>query len=186
MRIITGTLKGRRINIPKNLDVRPTTDRTKEGLFSTIESWKYIRDSRVLDLFAGSGSLGIEAISRGAAEVLFVDQEPRNISHIEKLAQEFEVGDRIRTVTMDVKQFLQGPAVPYDFIFADPPYTYGELNEIVDSIFQNSWLKESGWLILEHNTHYDFREHKFSLMEKEYGKTLISILSPQASKNDQS
>jgi len=186
MRIITGTLKGRRIDIPNNLDVRPTTDRTKEGLFSTIDSWKYIRDSRVLDLFAGSGSLGFEAISRGAAHALFVDESHRNIDHIEKLASDFDVSDLIRTVAMDVKQFLQGPAVPYDFIFADPPYTYKDLNEIVELVFENGWLNDTGWLILEHNTHYDFRDHKYSLMEKEYGKTLISILSLQANEKDQS
>lgn len=184
MRIITGTLKGRRIDIPQNLEVRPTTDRAKEGLFSTIDSWKYIRDSRVLDLFAGSGNLGFEAISRGAAHALFVDESHRNIDHIEKLAHDFDVSDHIRTVAMDVKQFLQGPAVPYDFIFADPPYTYKDLNNIVDLVFENGWLNESGWLILEHNTHYDFRDHHYSLMEKEYGKTLISILSLKANEND--
>lgn len=179
MRIITGILKGRRIDIPGNMDVRPTTDRTKEGLFSTIESWKYISDATVLDLFAGSGNLGFEAISRGASNALFVDENPHNIRHIESLAQDFEVSDRVRTVILDVEKFLQGPAVPYDFIFADPPYTYTQLDEIVESVFANGWLKENGWLIAEHNRHYDFRDHRYNLMEKEYGRTMISIFTLQ-------
>lgn len=184
MRIITGTLKGRKIDIPGNLDVRPTTDRTKEGLFSTIESWKYISDATVLDLFAGSGNLGFEAISRGAASALFVDEDSRNIRHIESLAEDFEVGDRVRTVISDVEKFLQGPSVPYDFIFADPPYTYTQLDEIVESVFANKWLKENGWLIAEHNRHYDFRDHRYNLMEKEYGRTMISIFSLQSDEEE--
>lgn len=184
MRIITGTLKGRRIDIPGNIDVRPTTDRTKEGLFSTIESWKYINESRVLDLFAGSGNLGFEAISRGADSVLFVDQNPRNLRHIEKVAADFEVGDRVRTVMSDVESFLEGPAVSYDFIFADPPYTYTQLDKVVDSVFSNGWLKDNGWLIAEHNRHYDFRDHRYCLMEKEYGRTMISIFSLQSDEDN--
>lgn len=184
MRIITGTLKGRRIDIPDNLDVRPTTDRTKEGLFSTIESWKYISNSRALDLFAGSGNLGFEVISRGAETVLFVDENHRNIRHIEKVAEDFEVSDRIRTVISDVLQFLEGPAVPYDFIFADPPYTYTQLDEVVEAVFANGWLNDKGWLIAEHNRHYDFRDHRYCLMEKEYGRTMISIFTLQSDEEE--
>lgn len=184
MRIITGTLKGRRIEVPKNLEVRPTTDRTKEGLFSTIDSWKYIWESRVLDLFAGSGNLGFEAISRGASRALFVDSNPRNIRHIEDVAEEFEVGDRVRTVTSDVPQFLEGPSVPYDLIFADPPYTYSHLEEVVEAVFDHGWLQPNGWLMVEHNTHYDFREHRYCLMEKKYGRTMVSIFSLQSDEEE--
>ena len=83
MRIITGKLKGRQIKIPKGLDVRPTTDRTKESIFNKIEVYKYLEGSVILDLFGGSGNLGFEAISRGAKSVTFVDLNPRNISLIE-------------------------------------------------------------------------------------------------------
>src|SRR6056297_2511192 len=103
MRIITGTLKGRQINIPNTLNVRPTAARTKEGLFSILDARKYIRGANVLDLFAGSGNLGIEAISRGADNVLFVDNDRRNIKHIENITREFEISDQIRTVTSPVE-----------------------------------------------------------------------------------
>ena len=185
MRIITGTLKGRRIQVPGNLDVRPTTDRTKEGLFSTIESWKYIRDSMVLDLFAGSGNLGFEALSRGARSALFIDEDRRNTAFIESLAEDFEISDRVRTVTADVRQFLEGPAVPYDFIFADPPYNYSHLEEVVRMVIDRGWLKENGWMIAEHNTYYDFRDHPNSIMEKEYGRSLVSFFSAEADQSDE-
>lgn len=185
MRIITGTLKGRKIHVPNQLDVRPTSDRTKEGLFSTIESWKYIRDSMVLDLFAGSGNLGFEAISRGASRALFVDEDRRNIQLIESLAHDFEVSDQIRTVTAEVQQFLEGPAVPYDFIFADPPYNYPYLEEVVQAVLEGGWLKNTGWMIAEHNTHYDFRDHPSSIMEKEYGRSHVSFFSPDAAKDQE-
>jgi len=129
MRIITGKLKGRRITIPKGLDVRPTTDRTKESIFNKIEVYKYIEGATVLDLFGGSGNLGFEAISRGAKSVTFVDLNPKNIGLIEKTATEFGVETQARTVVSDVQRFLNGMPIPYDFIFCDPP------------IIMNGWKK---------------------------------------------
>ncbi len=175
MRIITGTLKGRKINIPATLEVRPTTDRTKEGIFSMLEARRYIRESRVLDLFAGSGNLGLEAISRGAASVQFVDSEPKNIRHIEKVSEEFEVDDRIRTTVIAVEDFLKGPAVPYDFIFSDPPYDYPHMEEMVEIILAKNWLQSGGWLILEHDKRHDFQEHPQCIIAKAYGRTIVSI-----------
>ena len=175
MRIITGILKGRRIHIPSTLNVRPTTDRTKEGLFSILDARKYIRNTNVLDLFAGSGNLGIEAISRGADRVLFVDSDRRNIQHIEKVGQEFEIADQIRTATSSVEQFLDGLPLPYDIIFADPPYDYPQMNEMVETITSGEWLADNGWLILEHDKHHDFAGHPHCAYVKEYGRTHVSI-----------
>src|SRR5699024_7949773 len=95
MRIITGLLKGRRIHIPNTLNVRPTTDRTKESMFSILDARKHILGTRVLDLFGGSGNLGFEALSRGAENVLFVDSDRRNIQHIER-SEERRVGKECR------------------------------------------------------------------------------------------
>ena len=116
MRIITGLLKGRRFEIPKGLDVRPTTDRTKESMFNKIEAYKYIKGTRVLDLFAGSGNLGFEAISRGAREVLAVDLDPANLKLIDNISRSWEIDHQIRTVAIDVQQFLECPAQAFDFI----------------------------------------------------------------------
>ncbi len=175
MRIITGSLKGRRIHIPNTLDVRPTSDRTKEGLFSAIESRIYIQETRVLDLFAGSGNLGFEAISRGASNVLFVDNDRRNIRLIEKTADQFRVASQIRTVTSAVEDFLQGPAMPYDLIFSDPPYDYPLMQEMVDVILAKGWLQENGLFILEHDKRHDFSGHDRCMFSKAYGRTTVSI-----------
>lgn len=179
MRIITGLLKGRQIHIPKTLNVRPTSDRTKEGLFSIIEARKYIRNANVLDLFAGSGNLGIEAISRGARQVLFVDNDRRNIRHIEKLADDFEISSQVRTAVSSVEDFLDGVPLPYDIIFSDPPYEYPLMHEMINTIVTDGWLNENGWLILEHDKRHDFREHEHCAYVKAYGRTIVSIFVPQ-------
>lgn len=175
MRIITGILKGRKIHIPKTLEVRPTTDRTKEGLFSILDSRKYIRGARVLDLFGGSGNLGFEALSRGCKDVLFVDSDRRNTRHIEKVAKEFNLSDRIRTTPSRVEDFLEGMPLPYDIIFADPPYDYPLMNEMIETITSDGWMAENGWLILEHDKWHDFTDHPHCAYKKEYGRTHVSI-----------
>jgi len=175
MRIITGILKGRQINIPNTLNVRPTAARTKEGLFSILEARKYIRSTNILDLFAGSGNLGFEAISRGADKVLFVDSDRRNIDHIEEVGREFEVSDRIRTVVTPVEKFLEGMPLPYDIIFCDPPYDYPLMHKMIEMIVSDGWLAENGWLILEHDKRHDFTDHPHCAYYKEYGRTHVSI-----------
>jgi 16S rRNA (guanine(966)-N(2))-methyltransferase RsmD len=175
MRIITGTLKGRQINIPNTLNVRPTSARTKEGLFSILDARKFIRGANVLDLFAGSGNLGIEAISRGAAKVLFVDSDRRNIQHIENISKEFGISDQVRTVTSPVERFLEGMPLPYDIIFSDPPYDYPHMHEMIEKIVYDGWLAENGWLILEHDKRHDFTDHPHCAYYKEYGRTHVSI-----------
>lgn len=175
MRIITGILKGRRISIPNTLNVRPTTDRVKEGLFSTLDARKYIRGAKVLDLFGGSGNLGIEALSRGARSVLFVDSDRRNIQHIEKIAQEFDLSDQVRTTPTRVEDFLEGLALPYDIIFADPPYDYSRMEEMINTIIDDGWMAEQGWLIVEHDKRHDFNDHPHCAYVRQYGRTYVSI-----------
>lgn len=183
MRIITGTLKGRKIHIPNTLNVRPTSDRTKEGLFSVIEARRYIRDAHVLDLFAGSGNLGIEAISRGASRVTFVDNDPRNVRLIDKLARQFGIFDRTRTAISDVADFLDGPPLPCDIVFADPPYDYPLMKEIIETVLTGEWLNEGGWFVLEHDKRHDFGEHPNCFFSKAYGRTIVSIFIKQQKKD---
>lgn len=179
MRIITGLLKGRTIQVPNTLDIRPTTDRVKEGLFSVMESRRFIQNCTVLDLFAGSGNLGFEALSRGAKSALFVDHTRQNIDQIIKLAGEFDMESQVSTAVMDVAHYLAGPTVPYDIIFADPPYPYQSVEETVKGIFDNNWLNDDGWLIFEHNKHHNFKEHPHYLFEKKYGRSFVSFFQGQ-------
>ena len=175
MRIITGKLKGRRINIPKGLEVRPTTDRTKESIFNKIEVYKYLEGAVILDLFGGSGNLGFEAISRGARQVTFVELDPKNVRHIEKTAGQFDISPQIRTHIGDVQKYLSGPAISYDFIFCDPPYDYEWMLEMLDLVLTQDWLKEDGWFILEHDKRLRFEDHPHCTFTKAYGRTIVSI-----------
>lgn len=178
MRIITGTLKGRQFNVPKNLDARPTSDRTKEGLFGVIEARRYIDDMHALDLFAGTGNLGFEAISRGAPSVLFVDESRESINFINKMAKQFGVEKRAHTMQQDIDVFLQMPHDSYDLIFADPPYDYPAMQEMVDQILENNWLNEDGWFVLEHDRRHDFVPHPNCVFSKPYGRTIVAIFKP--------
>ena len=179
MRIITGKLKGRRITIPEGLDVRPTTDRAKESIFNLIEARYYLDNTMILDLFAGSGNLGFEAISRGAKSVTAVEHEAENTKLIEKTAEKLGIKDQIRPVTADVLQYLEGMPLPHHFIFADPPYDYPFLDEMIDLVFEKNWLTEEGWLLLEHDKYKDFSEHSNFTESRAYGRTIVSIFQRQ-------
>lgn len=177
MRIITGSLKGRPIPVPGTNLLRPTSDRTKEGMFSVISARRYFDNTKVLDLFAGSGNLGFEAISRGATHCTFVDNEPRHIKHIESIAAKFDILSALKTYVMDIESFLQGSYGSFDFIFADPPYDYHDMSGMVEVILNNNWLKENGWFILEHDKRHNFRPHKHCVFSKPYGRTIVSIFT---------
>lgn len=175
MRIITGKFKGRTIPVPKTGLLRPTSDRAKEALFSVIDARTYFDQARVLDLFAGSGSLGLEAISRGADSALFVDIEPEHIKHIEKIGRQFGIEDQVQTLTVEVDLFLETNSGLYDFIFADPPYDYYDIPGLVEAILSDDWLNEDGWFILEHDKTHDFEPHEHCMYSKAYGRTVVAI-----------
>jgi 16S rRNA (guanine(966)-N(2))-methyltransferase RsmD len=175
MRIITGTLKGRKLNAPASGVVRPTSDRTKEGMFSIINARRYFDDLVVLDLFAGSGNLGFEAISRGVERVMFVDSNRAAIKVIEETAEKFEVSTQIRTICTDVARFIAGPPQAYDLIFADPPYDLPEMDVLIENVLKEGWLTEGGWFLLEHDKRHNFSKHPNCVFTKPYGRTIVTI-----------
>jgi 16S rRNA (guanine(966)-N(2))-methyltransferase RsmD len=175
MRIITGKLKGRKIPVPKTDLLRPTTDRTKEGIFSVMAARRYFESTTVLDLFAGSGNLGFEALSRGSESVLFVDKEQEHIKHVEKIAESFGVEDQISTRIMAVEEYLENPGQSFDFVFADPPYDYFFMNGIIDLVLERDVLNEDGWFILEHDKRHDFSDHPNCVYSRAYGRTIVAI-----------
>lgn len=177
MRIITGKLKGRKIPTPKTDKLRPTSDRTKEGLFSVIQARTWLENTRTLDLFAGSGNLGFEAISRGAATCLFVDQEKEHLNYIDKLAGTFGISSQVQTIRASVEKHLEKNGGAYDFIFADPPYDYHLMEEMIEIVLENSWLSSNGWFILEHDKRHDFSSHQNCVFSKAYGRTIVSIFT---------
>jgi 16S rRNA (guanine966-N2)-methyltransferase len=151
VRIIGGSWRGRRVHFPDSPGLRPTPDRVRETLFNWLQH--SIAGTRCLDLFAGSGALGLEALSRGAREVVFV--EPA-FAPAEMLADElkrFEAGDlggpRGRIVQVSAERFLAAPGEPFDVIFLDPPFGLDVLPEYVRLIDAGGWAASGGWIYLE-------------------------------------
>lgn len=177
MRIITGSLKGRKIAVPANTLIRPTADRTKESIFNIIEVRKHLQNCSVLDLFAGSGNLGFEALSRGAGKITFVDSASDAVHIIAKTAKIFGVESKIQVICLDAMRYLQGTGIPYDIVFADPPYDFDFMGDLPDVILQNGWLKENGWFVLEHDKRIHFENHPHCVFSKPYGRTIVTIFT---------
>ena len=177
MRIITGHLKGRKIHVPENTQIRPTSDRTKESIFNIIENRKELKNATVLDLFGGTGNLGFEALSRGVESVTFVEIDPAAVTGITKTAEKFGVERRIRTIQADVNLYLAGKANAYDIVFADPPYDFVLIPELPAILLKNGWLKEDGWFVLEHDARHSFSDHSRCAFSKAYGRTIVSIFT---------
>ncbi|NBC27905.1 MAG: methyltransferase domain-containing protein [Bacteroidetes bacterium] len=175
MRIITGTLKGRIIPAPDTGLLRPTSDRTKEGVFSTLAARRYFESTTVLDLFAGSGNLGFEALSRGSDHIQIVDQEADHIRHIEHVADTFGVSQNITTTQMPVEEYLENPRQSFDFVFADPPYDYFYMKEMIGLVLDHKLLNENGCFVLEYDKRHDFSGHPQCVSTKAYGRTIASI-----------
>lgn len=175
MRIITGTLKSRKIILPKDVETRPTTDRTKESMFNIIVVRKGIEEASVLDLFSGSGNLAFEAISRGAKKALCVESNKKCSLAIDKNAENFGIKDKVKTLTADVWGFVNGFATPYDLVFADPPYDYPYMAELANQVISGGWLKDDAWFVLEHDSRHNFSAHPHCVFAKPYGRTIVSI-----------
>src|SRR5574344_1713759 len=154
MRIISGSLRGRRLYPPVTLPVRPTTDMARESLFNILRNRVDFSQSMVLDLFAGTGAISFEFISHGAKQVVSVDQNSRCIDFIKKTAGEFKVSN-LMTVRNDVFVFLGRSQMSFDVVFADPPYDLYQL-ELIPDLVLKSFLKEGGVFVLEHS-----RDHSF-------------------------
>ena len=148
MRIIAGDWRGRALVAPPGMATRPTTDRVRETLFSMLVSrLGSFEGLRVADLFAGSGALGLEALSRGAAEAVFVEREPEAIAAIRANADKLSADTRIRIISGSaLKLPAQGT---FDLVFADPPYAPGSGSESVAAVAAAGWLPSGGWMSIE-------------------------------------
>ncbi|GGR46923.1 DNA methylase [Streptomyces cinereoruber] len=155
-RVIAGTAGGRRLAVPPGNGTRPTSDRAREGLFSTWEALHGTLDgTRVADLYAGSGAVGLEALSRGAAHALLVEADPRAAKTIRDNVRAIGLpGAELRTGKAE--QIVTGPAPadPYDLVFLDPPYAVGDadLREILLTLRSGGWLSEDALVTVERST----------------------------------
>ena len=147
MRVITGSARGRRLKELEGMETRPTTDRVKEGLFSALQF--DIEGRRVLDLFAGTGQLGIECLSRGAASAVFVERRPDAVQLIRDNLRTTELQDRARVVAGEAMAFLEGRE-KFDLVFLDPPYQSGLLEQALDRLTRFDILNPHGIIVAEH------------------------------------
>lgn len=177
MRIITGTAKGFRLKTPKGLHTRPTADRVKESIFNILG--KRLQDARVLDLFSGTGNLGLEAISRGASKAVLVDQVTASL--IEDNANHTRLADKTKILRMDVyrvlEQYIQDNQ-QFDLIFCDPPYNEGHGLKVLSRIDKSALLAEKGVFILEHSRHELITSNldRLEMVRSEkYGETVVSF-----------
>lgn len=175
MRIISGKYKGRRINPPKKLPVRPTTDMAKEALFNIISNQYYFDEVSVLDLFTGTGSISYEFASRGTEDITSIDQDFGCIKFINQTAEAFDMP--INTVKSDVFKYLETSKRQFTIIFADPPYAYAneQFEKIPELVFQNNLLEKEGLLIVEHSKHTDLSKLINYSYSKSYGGNMFSF-----------
>ena len=175
MRIISGKYKGRRITPPKNLPVRPTTDMSKEALFNVLNNYFNFSELKVLELFAGTGSISYEFGSRGCSPILCVDGDVGCVNFIKKTAKEFEFD--ITAIKNDVFKFLEKHLGNYDIIFADPPYNLEqkEFEKIIELIFANKLLNEEGMMVIEHSKYTKLNHLANYSFQKNYGGSVFTF-----------
>ncbi len=146
LRIVAGALRGSRIDVADAEGLRPTSDRVRETLFNWLSPM--LAGSRCLDLFAGSGALGIEAISRGAAECVFVERDRNLAKNLGETLQRLKIGNA-RVVNVDALDWLGSAAQPFDLVFLDPPFAGNLWTEAARRLEAGGWLAEDAWIHVE-------------------------------------
>lgn len=180
MRIIAGSARGRKILPPCGMETtRPTLDRVKENMFNIIQG--YVPYSKAVDVFAGTGSLGLEAVSRGASECYLVDRNPVSFSLLKQNVENLKFEDKCKCINMDSYDALKSFAkegLCFDLIFIDPPYKKNMIPKAVDIVSENSLLSKKGLIV----TKIDYSEEIFEgndsitmVDHRKYGKTIICL-----------
>ena len=176
MRIIAGSLRGRRLNPPVSLPVRPTTDMARESLFNILNNYVDYEDCTVMDLFAGTGAVSLEFMSRGAKEVTAIDINAQCTDFIKAAAQQFGVRN-LHVVRADVFDLLKRAYKKFDIVFADPPYALENLVGLPDLVFGHDILTDDGIFVLEHPREYLFDEHPHFWQHRHYGKVNFTFFA---------
>ncbi|NNF04841.1 MAG: 16S rRNA (guanine(966)-N(2))-methyltransferase RsmD [Rhodothermales bacterium] len=185
MRIIAGRFKRHALKSPPGDTARPTTDRTRESMFNLIVHRMQMDGACVLDLFAGSGALGIEAVSRGAGETTFVESDRRVMRILQENALAMDPDQPWRFVERDALKFLRKEQEStWDLILADPPYHAGGLDRLPDLVLPR--LADDGLFVLEHDRRVHFDEHPALEETRTYGRTSVSIFRTASISPDRS
>ena len=176
MRIISGKYRGRRLSPPKNITARPTTDFAKESLFNLLNNRIDFEGIDVLDLFAGTGGIGLEFVSRGALEVTAVELAHVQQNFIISTCKQLGINN-LTVIRGDVFRFINACRLQFDFIYADPPYELDRLSELPDLIFEHELLKKDGVFVLEHSKNNDFATHPHFVEKRVYGSVNFSFFT---------
>lgn len=174
MRIITGKYKGKRFDVPHSFKARPTTDFAKENIFNVLRAYVDFEDTRVLDLFAGTGSITLEFLSRGCPEVTCVERDRQHFGFIASCLRSLS-DPAARPICGDALRFIERGNRDYDLIFADPPYALRELPELPDRVMQSGLVRPGTLFVLEHGKNYDFSSRPDFLEHRAYGSVNFSI-----------
>jgi len=183
MRITTGAFRGRVIDTVRDLSVRPATDRVRQTLFNMLSARMALEGAKVLDLFAGSGILGIEALSRGAARVTFVEISPRPAELLESALKNLGCLASADLRMMDAMDFLAVNREAYDLVFADPPYAFNLTSTIPRRVFSGGTVVPGGYLLIEHENTLSFEdtpEYRAG-PRKRFGRTAVTFFQQRIS-----
>jgi 16S rRNA (guanine966-N2)-methyltransferase len=180
VRVIAGTLKGRRLSAPVGTTTRPTADRIRESVFNILAG--SVQAAHVLDLFAGTGALGIEALSRGAANAVFVDQAKVALAALRHNLRALGLEDRTRIRQWNIRKNLNcliGEQPPFDLVFLDPPYETQAVEPALVSVVSSGALAHDARLIIEHSIREPLGKPIGGLIltdQRKFGKTLVSFM----------
>lgn len=178
MRIISGHYKGRKLSSTKSLHIRPTTDRVKEYIFNVLHDFPM--NKTIVDIFSGSGNLGIEAISRGAHKIVFVDNSFESLDILKKNLDALKIPDQnIQIVKSDAIKFVKKNQIPFDLYFLDPPFKYPELQQLLDTLFNTGYINAESIIVLENEISNPINESSKSydiIKQKKFGRSLINFI----------
>lgn len=175
MRIIGGSLGGRRVNPPANMPhTRPTTDIAKEGLFNILQNNLDFDEMKTLDLFGGTGSISYELASRGAADLTIIEKDDAMHAFIIKNISALKI-ENCKVLKMDVFKFITQCTEQFDFIFAGPPYALITIDDLPKLVAEKKLLKPGGWFVLEHTPRNNYEKFALYKTARNYGTTIFSV-----------
>lgn len=183
MRIISGKYGRRRFDVPHNITARPTTDFARENIFNVIENIIDLEGKSALDLFAGTGAVSYELLSRGCFPVTAVEKASTQLSFIHKV-KDLLKDDNLHIVRADVFKFISATKNSYDFIFADPPYDLERFGEIPELILNSRLVREGSLVVVEHSRNFDFSDSPYFLEHRAYGSVNFSIFEYRNTEED--
>lgn len=180
MRIIRGKYGRRRFDVPKNITARPTTDFARENIFNVLDNTLDYEDKRALDLFAGTGAISFEFLSRGCAHVTSIEKAATQHAFIHKVSKELGA-DNHRIIRGDALKYITTGVAPFDIVFADPPYDLPGFEEIPGKVLSSGIVAPGGLFIIEHSGKHDFSSLPGFYDHRTYGSVNFSLFKiPEA------